>query len=88
MRKEINKEYLKKDQYSTTKNLEARIKIHQFTTNKYSFHEWIFNQYDLSKFNFINQHQLLSLSGGSVLKIKGDFLNTQKCIVSILENAK
>ena len=30
------------------------------------------NQYDLSKFNFINQHQLLSLSGGSVLKIKGD----------------
>ena len=30
------------------------------------------NKYDLSKFNFINQHQLLSLSGGSVLKIKGD----------------
>ena len=51
MPKEINKEYLKKDQYNTTKNLEARIKIHQFTTNEYSFHEWIFNQYDLSKFD-------------------------------------
>ena len=30
------------------------------------------NQYDLNKFKFINQHQLLSVSGGSVLKIKGD----------------
>ena len=30
----------------------------------------------------------LVLETGDVLKIKGDFLNTQKCIVSILENAK
>ena len=30
----------------------------------------------------------LVLEVGDVLKIKGDFLNTQKCIVSILENAK
>ena len=30
----------------------------------------------------------LVLETGDILKIKGDFLNTQKCIVSILENAK
>jgi len=30
----------------------------------------------------------LVLETGDVLKIQGDFLNTQKCIVSILENAK
>ena len=47
---EINKDYLKKKQYNTTKYLEARIKIHQFTKNKIGFHEWIFNQYDLSEF--------------------------------------
>ena len=49
MSEEINKEYLKKKQYNTTKYLEARIKIHQFTKNKIGFHEWIFNQYDLSE---------------------------------------
>ena len=49
MAEEINKEYLKKKQYNTTKYLEARIKIHQFTKNKIGFHEWIFNQYDLSE---------------------------------------
>ena len=50
MAEEINKEYLKKKQYNTTKYLEARIKIHQFTKNKIGFHEWIFDQYDLSEF--------------------------------------
>ena len=30
----------------------------------------------------------LVLETGDILKIKGDFNNTQKCIVSILENAK
>ena len=50
MKDEINKKYLKEKQYKTTKNLEARIKIHQFTKNKIGFHEWIFNQYDLSEF--------------------------------------
>ena len=30
----------------------------------------------------------LALEVGDILKIKGDFLNTQKCIVSVLENAK
>ena len=49
MAEEINKDYLKKKQYNTTKYLEARIKIHQFTKNKIGFHEWIFNQYDLSE---------------------------------------
>ena len=47
---EISKQYLKEKQYKTTKYLEARIKIHQFTKNKIGFHEWIFNQYDLSEF--------------------------------------
>jgi len=45
--KEINKKYLKEDQYKTTKYLEARIKIHQFTVNKFSFHEWIFDKLPL-----------------------------------------
>ena len=65
MPKEINKEYLKKNQYSTTKNLEARIKIHQFTTNKYSFHEWIFTQYDLSKFDKNKELKVLDVGGGT-----------------------
>ena len=65
MAKKINKEYLKKDQYSTTKNLEARIKIHQFTTNKYSFHEWIFSQYDLSKFDKNKELKILDVGCGT-----------------------
>ena len=50
MSEEISKEYLKEKQYKSTQYLEARIKIHQFTKNKIGFHEWIFNQYDLSGF--------------------------------------
>ena len=50
MPEEISKEYLKEKQYKSTQYLEARIKIHQFTKNKIGFHEWIFNQYDLSGF--------------------------------------
>jgi len=50
MSEEISKQYLKEKQYSTTKYLEARIKIHQFTRNTFSFHEWIFNQYNLNSF--------------------------------------
>ena len=50
MPEEISKEYLKEKQYKSTQYLEARIKIHQFTKNKIGFHEWIFNQYDLSSF--------------------------------------
>lgn len=55
MAKEINKEYLKEQQYKSSKYLEARIKIHQFTKNKIGFHEWIFNQYDLSEFKKENK---------------------------------
>ena len=51
MPEEISKEYLKEKQYKSTQYLEARIKIHQFTKNKIGFHEWIFDQYDLSSFN-------------------------------------
>jgi ubiquinone/menaquinone biosynthesis C-methylase UbiE len=41
MAEEITKEYLKELQYGTTKNLEARIKIHQlFSTNPQSIHAW------------------------------------------------
>jgi 2-polyprenyl-3-methyl-5-hydroxy-6-metoxy-1,4-benzoquinol methylase len=50
MPEEISKEYLKEKQYKSTQYLEARIKIHQFTKNKIGFHEWIFNQYDLTSF--------------------------------------
>ena len=50
MSEEINKKYLKEKQYKSTKYLEARIRIHQYTKNKIGFHEWIFNQYDLSQF--------------------------------------
>lgn len=42
MAEALTKEYLKNLQYGTTKNLEARIKIHQlFSTNPESFHAWI-----------------------------------------------
>ena len=42
MGEQITKEYLKNLQYGTTKNLEARIKIHQlFSTNPESFHAWV-----------------------------------------------
>ena len=45
MGKEINKDYLKEQQYKTTKYLEARIKIHSFTENKQSFHQWLFDRF-------------------------------------------
>tara|TARA_B100001057_G_C22832075_1_gene943781 strand:- start:965 stop:1786 length:822 start_codon:yes stop_codon:yes gene_type:complete len=50
MTEQINKDYLKEKQYKTTKYLEARIKIHSFTENKQSFHQWLYDQYDLSPF--------------------------------------
>ncbi len=45
MAQEITKEYLKNLQYGTTKNLEARIKIHRlFSTNPESLHKWVGNR--------------------------------------------
>ena len=42
MAEKLTKEYLKNLQYGTTKNLEARIKIHRlFSTSTESFHAWI-----------------------------------------------
>ena len=51
MVEEITKKYLKEKQYSTTKYLEARIKIHQFTKNKFSFHEWILDNFNMDAFS-------------------------------------
>ena len=48
MKKEINKNYLKEQQYKTTKYLEARIKIHTFTENKKSFHQWLYEKYNFN----------------------------------------
>ena len=50
MTEQINKDYLKEKQYKTTQYLEARIKIHSFTENKQSFHQWLYDQYDFSNF--------------------------------------
>tara|TARA_Y100000816_G_C25971015_1_gene506709 strand:- start:105 stop:926 length:822 start_codon:yes stop_codon:yes gene_type:complete len=51
MSKEINKDYLKEQQYKTTKYLEARIKIHSFTENKQSFHQWVYEKYNFNLFS-------------------------------------
>lgn len=51
MLEKINKSYLKEKQYKTTKYLEARIKIHEFTENKRGFHEWIFDKLDMNSIN-------------------------------------
>ncbi len=65
MPEEITKNYLKKKQYSTTKYLEARIKIHQFTKNKYSFHEWILNNFDMSIFSKDRPIKVLDVGCGT-----------------------
>ena len=65
MPEEITKSYLKKKQYSTTKYLEARIKIHQFTKNKYSFHEWILNNFDMSVFSKDKPIKILDVGCGT-----------------------
>jgi len=65
MVEEINKDYLKEKQYKTTKYLEARIKIHQYTKNKIGFHEWIFNQYDLSEFKNYKEIKILDVGCGT-----------------------
>tara|TARA_Y100000590_G_scaffold443449_1_gene572921 strand:+ start:2964 stop:3788 length:825 start_codon:yes stop_codon:yes gene_type:complete len=65
MPEEITKSYLQKKQYSTTKYLEARIKIHQFTKNKYSFHEWILNNFDMSVFSKDRTIKVLDVGCGT-----------------------
>ena len=65
MPEEITKSYLKKKQYSTTKYLEARIKIHQFTKNKYSFHEWILNNFDMNVFSKDRPIKVLDVGCGT-----------------------
>tara|TARA_B110000014_G_scaffold263953_1_gene262590 strand:+ start:365 stop:1192 length:828 start_codon:yes stop_codon:yes gene_type:complete len=65
MPEEITKNYLKKKQYNTTKYLEARIKIHQFTKNKYSFHEWILKNFDLEVFGKQNTIKILDVGCGT-----------------------
>ena len=65
MPEDITKSYLKKKQYSTTKYLEARIKIHQFTKNKYSFHEWILNNFDMSVFSKDRPIKVLDVGCGT-----------------------
>ena len=79
MTEEINKKYLKEKQYKSTKYLEARIKIHQFTTNKIGFHEWIFSQYDLSEISKIKEEiKILDVGCGTVVFWKKNIKNFEK----------
>ena len=78
MTEQINKEYLKEKQYKSTKYLEARIKIHQFTKNKIGFHEWIFSQYDLSEFKKDNNEiKILDIGCGTGVFWKKNLNNFQ-----------
>jgi len=82
MPEEISKKYLKEKQYSTTKNLEARIKIHQYTTNEYSFHEWIFKQYNLDVFQN-KEIKILDVGCGTGVFWKKNFENFNKFKLNI-----
>jgi len=45
-----NQEYLLTSQYKDSSNLRARIQIHKlFSTNKYSFHHWVFDHFDIPR---------------------------------------
>lgn len=47
---DVNKDYLKKEQYKSSSNLEARIAIHQkFRTNPESFYSWIWNHLNIKE---------------------------------------
>ena len=85
MREEINKKYLKEKQYKSTKYLEARIKIHQFTKNKIGFHEWIFNQYDLSQLQKSNDViKILDVGCGTGVFWKKNMENFKKYNLDII----
>ena len=82
---QISKQYLKEKQYKTTKYLEARIKIHQFTKNKIGFHEWIFNQYDLSEFEKNNDPiKILDIGCGTGVFWKKNIDNFKKYNLDIV----
>jgi ubiquinone/menaquinone biosynthesis C-methylase UbiE len=45
-----NQEYLLTSQYKDSSNLRARIQIHKlFSTNKYSFHRWVFDHFNIPR---------------------------------------
>jgi SAM-dependent methyltransferase len=45
-----NQEYLLTSQYKDSSNLRVRIQIHKlFSTNKYSFHRWIFDHFNIPR---------------------------------------
>lgn len=48
MSKLSNQEFLLIDQYKNAPNLDARIQLHRrFSTNKYGWLRWVFDQFDL-----------------------------------------
>ena len=56
-----DQEYLSADQYQDASNLNARIQIHVlFSTNKYGWPQWVFDQFDLSP-----ESRILELGCGS-----------------------
>lgn len=39
-----------REQYATSRNLDARVELHRrFSTNKYGWNRWVFDQFDLSR---------------------------------------
>ena len=47
---DVNKNYLKNEQYKSSNNLESRILIHQkYRTNPESFYGWIWSKLNLEK---------------------------------------
>jgi ubiquinone/menaquinone biosynthesis C-methylase UbiE len=44
----IDQDYLRNHQYQNAANLTSRMNLHeQFSTNKYGWHRWVFDQFDL-----------------------------------------
>jgi SAM-dependent methyltransferase len=61
MSKMSDQAYLLSDQYQDASNLDARIRLHaRFSTNKYGWQRWAFDQFALSP-----QSRILELGGGN-----------------------